>query len=76
MGFWESFKMITANENPINNVRYLALKSGLKMEIIGLKIAKGSRPTCYSMVKKEFGFKGNKTKVLEQLENWIEKNLM
>ena len=56
--------------------RILALKSGLKMESVGLIVKKGSRPTCYSMVKKEFGFQGNKLKVLKQLEKWVEENLM
>ena len=68
--------MVIPSENPIKNVRYLALKSGLKMESIGLKTARGSRSTCYSMVKKEFGFKGSKIKLLNQLEKWIDENLL
>jgi hypothetical protein len=66
--------MIVDN-NQINNFRILCLKSGLRMETVGLQVARGSRPTCYSTVKKEFGFKGNKINVLKQLEIWIEENI-
>ena len=66
--------MIVEN-NQINKFRILCLKSGLRMETVGLQVARGSRPTCYSMVKKEFGFKGNKINVLKQLEIWVEENI-
>ena len=66
--------MIVEN-NQINKFRILCLKSWLRMETVGLQVARGSRPTCYSMVKKEFGFKGNKINVLKQLESWIEENI-
>ena len=67
--------MIVEN-NQINKFRILCLKSGFRMETVGLQVARGSRPTCYSMVKKEFGFKGSKIKVLNQLEKWIDENLL
>jgi hypothetical protein len=51
--------------------RLLTLHKGLKMEMIGLRLT-GKAPTCYSIVKKEFGFKGNKAKVLQQLEDYLE----
>ena len=45
--------------------RLLTLRQGLEMEIKGFRLCRGR--TCYSIVKKEFGFKGSKKKVLQQL---------
>ena len=52
--------------------RLLTLKQGLEMEIKGFRLCRGR--TCYSIVKKEFGFKGSKKKVLQQLIDLIEMN--
>jgi len=52
----------------IDRYRILALKGSLKLECVGMKRRGRS---AYSMVKEEFGFKGNKKKVLEQLEKMI-----
>jgi hypothetical protein len=45
--------------------RFLALRSALKLEVKGLK-----RRGCsaYSILKREYGYKGDKKKVLEQVE--------
>lgn len=43
----------------------LRLKSALKLEVAGMKHSKGH--SAYGIAKKEFGFKGNKQSVLEQL---------
>jgi len=48
----------------------LQLKYALKLEVLGMKHSKGS---VYAHVKKTFGFKGNKRKVLDQLIAHIEK---
>lgn len=47
----------------------LRLKSLLKLECAGMKHSKGS---VYAKVKKDFGFKGNKQYVLEQLIHHID----
>ena len=47
--------------------RLLALKASLKLEILGMKRHGRS---VYSILKSE-GYKGNKTKVLNELENYI-----
>ena len=52
----------------IQAFRMRALRGALKLEILGMK-RKGR--SVYSIVKEEFGFKGNKQKVLEQLEDKI-----
>jgi len=48
--------------------RLLSLKGRLKLEVLGLR----SRISTYAVVKREFGFKGNKKAVLAQLEAHIE----
>jgi uncharacterized protein (DUF2141 family) len=48
----------------------MVMAAGLKLEIKGIRSSRGR--TCYALAKSEFGFKGNKTKVLEQLEAHIE----
>ena len=49
----------------IDSFRMRALRSALKMEIFGMKRRCQS---AYSIIKQEFGLKGNKQKVLEQFE--------
>ena len=51
------------------NKRILTLRSALKLECLGMK-RRGQ--SAYSIVKSEFGFKGNKKSVLAQLEQIIE----
>jgi len=49
----------------IDAFRLRTLRGALKLEILGMR--RGGR-SVYSIVKEEFGFKGSKQKVLEQLE--------
>jgi len=60
-----------AYDNPqaIEAFRMRSLRGALKLEMLGMKRRGRS---VYSIVKEEFGFKGNKQKVLEQLEKEIE----
>ena len=58
---------ITADHIPF--YRLLVMRKGLQMEIEGLRISRGR--TCYALAKSEFGFKGNRDKVLAQLEDYI-----
>lgn len=55
----------------IEYFRLRALRGALKLEMIGMK-RKGR--SVYSILKEEFGFKGNKQKVLKQLEEKIKKH--
>ena len=50
--------------------RIKSLRGALKLEILGMKRRGRS---AYSIVKEEFGLKGNKQKVLEQLEKVLTK---
>jgi len=56
----------------IPKARLLILRSALRLETLGMK-RRGQ--SVYSVVKKEFGFKGNKAKVLAQLDDHISNNI-
>ena len=61
--------MITGDS--IMDYRYMMLITGLRSEIKGFRLtSKGS--TCYAILKREFGFKGSKAKVLAQAEARLE----
>lgn len=53
----------------IQMARYLTMRSGLKLEIQGLRLTRGV--SCYKMIKDTFGLKGSKQKVLEQFEELL-----
>ena len=52
----------------IDMFRFLSLKSMLKLECLGMK-RRGQ--SAYSIIKAEYGFKGTKKSVLEQMEKII-----
>jgi hypothetical protein len=52
----------------INNFRLRSLRGALKLEILGMKRRGRS---AYSLIKEEFGFKGNRQSVLVQIEEQI-----
>ena len=57
--------VLTGEQIPAFRLKMLHI--GLKSEIRGMRLtSKG--PSCYSMIKREFGLKGNKQKVLDQFE--------
>ena len=59
--------MVIDTPEAIEYYKLCVLKRALKLEIVGLKRSRGLK-SAYSIIKDEFGFKGNKKKVLEQLE--------
>ena len=46
--------------------RQRVLLKGLKLELIGMRMSRGR--TCYSMIKQEYGLKGNKQSVYDQFK--------
>jgi len=50
--------------------RLLTLRSALELEILGMKRRGRS---AYAIIKQEFGFKGNKQKVYDQIDVYIKK---
>jgi hypothetical protein len=53
----------------IQMARYLTLRSGLKLELKGLRMTRGI--SCYKIIKDTFGLKGSKQKVLDQFEDLL-----
>ena len=53
----------------IKRFRELTLLKGLKVELAGLKLGRG--PSCYSIIKKEFGLRGNRQSVYNQFSKLI-----
>ena len=56
----------------IDAFRFLSLRSALKLECLGMT---RSGQSVYSIIKKEYGFKGSKKAVLEQMDE-IRKQLI
>ena len=50
--------------------RLLTLRSALSLEMLGMK---NSRRSAYAIIKEEFGFKGNKQKVFDQIDKLIKR---
>jgi len=61
--------MITGAEN-IALFRMLTLKQALKLELVGLKMSRGT--SAYAIIKREFNLKGSKQKVYDQYVSIIE----
>lgn len=51
--------------------RMITLHSGLGLEIKGMRLSRKA-PTCYSIIKREYGLKGNRQRVLDQFEILVE----
>ena len=60
--------MMTGQHIPL--FRLMTLRNGLTMEVVGMRMSRGR--SCYAIAKAEFGFKGNKANVLEQLDAYVE----
>jgi hypothetical protein len=69
-GFMDKIVIMTE----IQKARILALRSALKLEIVGMK--RGKAPSAYSILKKEMGFKGGREKVLAQINGYIAENIL
>jgi hypothetical protein len=61
--------LITQDQIPL--ARLLTLRSGLKLEGHGIKVKSGR--SLLTIAKKEYGWKGNREKILGLLEEQIEK---
>lgn len=55
----------------IDFYRLVTLQAGLRFECKtnGMKITRG--PSCHTIIKREFGFKGSREKVLEQFSAYV-----
>ena len=61
--------MIADTPYKIELYRLLTLKSALKLEVLGMK---GRGRSAYSIIKEELGIKGNKQKVLDQVNQMLD----
>lgn len=53
----------------IDLFRLVTLSKALRLELVGMQ--RSRRPSAYTIVKRELGFKGTKGQVLRQLEEHI-----
>lgn len=65
--------MTVLTGSAIDDYRMRVLLSGLKLETKGMQISRGR--SCYSIIKQEFGLKGNKQRVLEQFTAIVSEKL-
>ena len=56
----------------INALRAHTLRIGLESEIKHKMRLTGKAPSCYTIIKRELGFKGNKVRVYAQYILWME----
>ena len=61
--------MIADTPYKIELYRLLSLRAALRLEVVGLK---GRGKSAYSIAKQELGVKGNKQKVLDQVNQMIQ----
>ena len=64
-----SAEKLTGNQIP--KFRLIVLKKGIEMEAIGLRMTRNSR-SALSIVKQEFGWKGNRQTILDKLTEVID----
>ena len=62
-------EMIADTPYKIELYRLLSLRAALRMEVAGLK---GRGKSAYAIAKQELGIKGNKQKVLDQVNQMIQ----
>jgi len=69
---WGTGGVSFVGKDAVDLYRMLTLLKGLEFEIkTGMRLT-AKAPTCYSIIKREYGFKGNKQKVLEQFEAYYQ----
>lgn len=62
--------MTVLTGNQITDFRTKMLLRGIKAELRGMRLTSRG-PSCYSIIKKEYGLKGNKQKVHDQFEKIV-----
>ena len=66
-----SGQVVLDKPHQIEMYRLIQLRMGLRMEAKGMRLT-AKAPTCLSIVKKEYGLKGNRAKVLAKFETFID----
>jgi hypothetical protein len=60
-------------KDEVMSFRFLTLISGLKLETKGIRMTRKG-PTCYSILKKEYGFKGSREAVLKAAQELVQRS--
>ncbi len=55
----------------MDTYRLVSMRAALGLELLGMKTRGGS---VYKLVKKEFGFKGNKQKVFDSFKEYVDEH--
>jgi len=66
--------IILDQPDQIKFARLATLKAALKLECLGMKMSRGT--SAYAMLKRDYGYKGNKAKVLAQVTDDVELAIM
>ena len=61
---------VFATKNSVNLYRMMTLQQGLAMEMKGMRLTRKA-PTCYSIIKREYGLKGNRKRVFDQFSELV-----
>ena len=61
---------VFSTKNSVNVSRMLTLQQGLAMEMKGMRLTRKA-PTCYSIIKREYGLKGNRQRVFDQFSELV-----
>ena len=64
---------VVFTEKEVDVCRLIMIRMGLKAEANGMRLT-AKAPSCLSIVKKEFGFKGNRASVTAQFEAMLKAN--
>lgn len=56
---------ISMGPDGVKLYRLLTIKSGMELEFKGIRLTRKA-PSCFTIVRREFGLKGNKRKLYEQ----------
>jgi hypothetical protein len=59
--------IIAEGPEQVNRLRIMMIHQGLRAEEMGMRLT-AKAPTCLSICKKEFGFKGSRESIRRQLE--------
>ena len=61
--------LVVTGVKDIARYRMCVLLNALKLEVLGMKVTRGS--TAYAVIKKEYGLRGSKQKVFDQFKAMI-----
>ena len=73
--FENSTMSVVVPNDPMRIMQYFALCGALKLETLGMKRSRS--PSAYAIMKRQYGFKGNRAKVLQQaqmVKSWLKEN--